>query len=212
LLVGNDVVYLHDPESQPEALHPRFDARVFSSGEREALGTSGSPHSLRWSFWAAKESAYKVAKKLNAAVRFMPRDFLVRPVAEGWALVLHETGSFEVRLERTDEWVHAVATPTSANGLSTHRSVGAGIEPLGAPGADASRTVRELARADLSSRMNLPPRLVRIAADRGIPVALWRNLRLPVDLSLSHDGRFVAWAWRERVVPEGRRGFGGRLA
>jgi len=194
LLVGNDVVDLHDPESQPEALHPRFDARVFSAGEREALSASGSPHSLRWSFWAAKESAYKMAKKVDAAVRFMPRDFLVRPVAEGWILVLHETGSFEVRLERTDEWVHAVATLTAANGLSTHRSVTARIEPLEAPGADASRTVRESARAALSSRMDLPPEQVQIEAEQGIPVVLWRNRRLPVDLSLSHHGRFVAWA------------------
>ena len=206
MLVGNDVVDFHDPESQPEALHPRFDARVFSAGEREALGALGSPHSLRWSFWAAKESAYKVAKKLDAAVRFIPRDFLVRPVAEGWALVVHETGSFEVRLERTDQWVHAVARLTAANGLSTHRSVSAGIEPLEAPGADASRTVRESALAALSSRMSLPPGQIRIAAERGIPVALWRKRRLPVDLSLSHHGRFVAWAWGERAVPEGRRG------
>ena len=65
MLVGNDVVDLHDPQSQPEALHPRFDARVFSLGEREALGASSSPHSLRWSLWAAKESAYKLAKKLD---------------------------------------------------------------------------------------------------------------------------------------------------
>jgi phosphopantetheinyl transferase (holo-ACP synthase) len=201
------VVDFHDPESQPEALHPRFDARVFSAGEREALGASGSPHSLRWSFWAAKESAYKVAKKLDAAVRFMPRDFLVRPVAEGWALVLHETRSFEVRLERTDEWVHAVATLAAAKGLSTHRSVSVGIEPLEASSTDASRTVRESALAALSSRMSLPTGQIRIAAERGIPVAVWRKRRLPVDLSLSHHGRFVAWAWGECAVPEGRRGF-----
>ena len=207
MLVGNDVVDLHDPGSQPEALHPRFDARVFSAGEREALSASGSPHSLRWSLWAAKESAYKVAKKLDAAVRFVPRDFLVRPVAEGWALVLHEIGSFEVRLEQTAEWVHAVATPTSANGPSTHRSVSAGIEPLEAPSADASRTVRESALAALSSRMSLAPGQIRIAAERGIPVAFWRRRRLPVDLSLSHHGRFVAWAWGECAIPDDQRGF-----
>ena len=194
MFVGNDVVDLRDPESQPEALHPRFDARVFSFGEREVLSASGSPHSLRWSFWAAKESAYKVAKKLDAAVRFMPRDFLVRPVAEGWAMVLHETGSFEVRLEWTDEWVHAVATRTAVGAVSTAHPVSGGIERLEAPGADASHSVRELVCAALASRMDLPPGQVRIAAERGIPVALWRNRRLPVDLSLSHHHRFVAWA------------------
>ena len=200
MLVGNDVVDLKDPESQPEALHARFDARVFTLGERAALRASGSVHEIRWTLWAAKESAYKVAKKLDASVRFLPRDFLVRRVGEGPALVVHETGSFEVRVERTDEWIRAVATHTAAGAASTGHPVSTGIERLEAPGADASRSVREFVRAALGSRMDLPPGEVRIAADRGIPVALWRNRRLPVDLSLSHHGRFVAWAWGERSM------------
>ncbi len=219
MLVGNDIVDLHDPESRPEALHKRFDARVFTSDELEALNSSVSAHALRWTLWAAKESAYKVAKKLDPAVRFVPRDFLVRRLAEGRALVVHETGPFDVRLRRTDEWVSAVATRRAANAASimaanaasvtaanaasvtaanapeAHRSVSAGIERLEVHGADPSQTVRELVCAALALRMNVPPGQVQIATDRGIPVARWRNRRLPVDLSLSHHGRFVAWAW-----------------
>ncbi len=194
MLVGNDVVDLRDPESQPQALHARFDARVFTLDEREALSASGSANELRWTLWAAKESAYKVAKKLDASVRFLPRDFSVRRVAAGRALVTHEVGSFDVRLDRTDEWVGAVATPAADDGASPTRRISSGIESLGARDIDGSRRVRHLACAALGSRMNLPPGQVQIAADRGIPVALWRNQRLPVDLSLSHHGRFVAWA------------------
>ncbi len=194
MLVGNDVVDLHDSENRPDALHARFDARVFTSDERAVLSASASAHQLRWTFWAAKESAYKVAKKLDPAVRFLPRDFRVRWITEGEAEVVHETGPFHVRLDRTDEWVRAVATITAVNAPSAHRLVCAGIERLEGPGADPSRTVRELACAALGSRMSVPSGQVRIAVDRGIPVALWRNRRLPVDLSLSHHGRFVAWA------------------
>jgi len=231
LLIGNDVVDLHDPESRPGAIHNRFDARVFSLDEREALSDSASAHELRWTLWAAKESAYKVAKKLDPAVRFLPTDFVVRRITEGRALVMHETGAFDVRLRRTDDWVGAVATPmaanaawpmaanaawpmaanaawtTAANAPSTHRPITAGIERLEVPGADPSRTVRELARAALALGMNLPPGQVQIAADRGIPVAYWRNRRLPVDLSLSHHGRFVAWAWGECAIRGDQRGF-----
>jgi phosphopantetheinyl transferase (holo-ACP synthase) len=203
LLVGNDIVDLHDPESRPEALHDRFDTRVFTADEREALTTSASAHALRWTLWAAKESAYKVAKKLDPAVRFLPRDFVVRRLGEGRAVVVHETGPFDVRLRRTEEWVSAVATRMAANAASVmaanapeaHRSVSTGIERLEVHGADPSQTVRELVCAALALRMNVPPGQVQIATDRGIPVARWRNRRLPVDLSLSHHGRFVAWAW-----------------
>ncbi len=223
MLIGNDVVDLHDPESRPGAIHNRFDARVFSFDEREALSDSAFAHELRWTLWAAKESAYKVAKKLDPAVRFLPRDFVVRRITEGRALVMHETGAFDVRLRRTDDWVGAVATPmaanaartkaanaawtTAANAPSTHRPITAGIERLEVTGADPSRTVRELTCAALALGMNLPPGQVQIAADRGIPVAFWRNRRLPVDLSLSHHGRFVAWAWGECAIPGDQRGF-----
>ena len=207
MLIGNDVVDLHDPESRPGAIHNRFDARVFTFDERETLSDSASAHELRWTLWAAKESAYKVAKKLDPAVRFLPRDFVVRRITEGRAVIIHETGPFDVRLRRTDEWVGAVATLTVANAPWTHRPITAGIERLEVPGADPSRTVRELACAALALGMNLPPGQVQIAADQGIPVAFWRSRRLPVDLSLSHHSRFVAWAWGECAIPGDQRGF-----
>ena len=207
MLVGNDVVDLSDAESRPEALHARFDARVFTSDERSALSASASQHSLRWTLWAAKESAYKVAKKIDPAVRFFPRDFSVRPIGKGQAVVMHETGPFEVRLERTDQWVHAVATLIGANAPSTHCPVRSGVERLEVPGTDPSLKVREMACGALSSWMDLPPGQVQIAARRRIPFFLWRDRRLPVDLSLSHHGRFVAWAWADRTIPDDRRGF-----
>lgn len=217
MLVGNDVVDLHDPESRPGALHPRFDVRVFTPDELEALSASASAHPLRWTLWAAKESAYKVAKKLDPTVRFLPRDFVVGQIAEGRALIMHATGPFDVRLYRTDRWVSAVATLTVAHpsrtrgpfsagrvgaGLTSAGPINTAVERLATHGADPSRTVREFARAALASRMNVPPWQVRIAADRGIPVAFWRDRRLPVDLSLSHHGRFVAWAASEAPATE----------
>ena len=211
MLVGNDVVDLNDPESRPGALHARFDARVFTPAERADLSAfapgSASRHQLRWTLWAAKESAYKVAKKLDPAVRFLPRNFGVVRIDEASAVVTHQTGPFDVQLERTDEWVRAVATVSSPSGPSTTRPVSSGVECMEAPGANPSRIVRELACSALGSWMNLNPGQIQIAADRGIPVALFRDRRLPVDLSLSHHGRFVAWAWGECAIPEDQRGF-----
>ncbi len=207
MLVGNDVVDLRDPQSSPEALHARFDERAFTAEEREALSASVSRHALRWAFWAAKESAYKVAKKLDPTVRFFPRDFAVRRMTEGRAVVIHRAGLFDVRLDSTDDWVCAVATIQAASPPATHAPVRSGVARLEGSSADPSRTVRELVCAALGPWMNLPPERVRIAADGGVPVALWRGRRLAVDLSLAHHGRFVAWAWGECAIPEDQRGF-----
>ena len=201
MLVGNDVVDLRDPENQPEALHARFDARVFTADEREALGVSASPHELRWTLWAAKESVYKIAKKLDPSVRFLWREYSTHSIGEGRVVVMHETRSFSVRVDRNDERVHAVATLNSSDAPRDRGSLSSGIERLEAEDADPSWTVREFVRSELGSRLELPPDQVQIAAERGIPVALWRNRRLPVDLSLSHHGRFVAWACGDCVIP-----------
>lgn len=233
VLVGNDIVDLHDPESHPGALHDRFDVRAFTDDERAGLSDSASPHRLRWTLWAAKESAFKVAKKIDPEVVFHPRDFRVREIergpagkgqtGEGSAVVLHEIGSFAVWLDRTDEWVHAVATLSFADVLSAPRPAsgaipwpavagswpgaaggwwpcGAGVERLEPEDADPGRRVRELACEDVGSRLQLPSGHVHIEADGRIPVAFSGGRRLPVDLSLSHHGRFVAWAWGEHAV------------
>ena len=42
-MVGDDVVDLADPEARADALHPRFDARVFAPAERAALAASADP-------------------------------------------------------------------------------------------------------------------------------------------------------------------------
>jgi phosphopantetheinyl transferase (holo-ACP synthase) len=218
VLVGNDIVDLHDPESHPGALHDRFDVRAFTDDERAGLSVSDSPHRLRWTLWAAKESAFKVAKKIDPGVVFHPRDFRVRQIGrgpagegemgEGSAVVLHEIGSFAVWLDRTDEWVHAVATLSFADVLSAPRPASgaipwpavAGVERLQPEDADPGRRVRELACAAVGSRLQLPPGHVHIEADGRIPVAFSGGRRLPVDLSLSHHGRFVAWAWGEHAA------------
>jgi phosphopantetheinyl transferase (holo-ACP synthase) len=207
LLVGNDVIDLGDPESRSEELHPRFDKRVYTDAERATLRASASPHALRWTLWAAKESAYKVAKKLDPTVRFLWRDFVVRQIGAGRAVVKHEAGAFDVLLDRADQWVHVVATLSNEHALSPARPAVWGIRALDTPDADPSSTVRKWARRALATQAGLPIGDLHIGSDRGIPVALWGDRRLPFDLSLSHHGRFVAWACGDCRIPNDQRGF-----
>ncbi len=205
MLVGNDVVDLRDPENQPDAIHPRFDDRVFTWTERAGILAAASPHRMRWLLWAAKESAYKVARKMDGRVYFSPRAFRVRiPGGEPespepfLAEVSHEAGRFEVCLEGTDEWVHAVASSTGEGVARANwqlRSLGREAARR-IPGLEASARVRKLARSAIASALSaVPSDIVIAAAAKRVPRVWWRGERLPVDLSFSHHGRFVACAW-----------------
>ena len=76
-MVGNDIVDLDDMEVRTGPAHSRFDIRVFSLEERLAIAAAPEPNRLRWSLWAAKEAAYKVAVKRNPDVIFSPSRFTV---------------------------------------------------------------------------------------------------------------------------------------
>ncbi|MFV1988533.1 MAG: 4'-phosphopantetheinyl transferase superfamily protein [Gemmatimonadota bacterium] len=203
MLVGNDVVDLRDLENQPSAIHSRFDERVFTRAERARLTLEATAHRTRWRMWAAKESAFKVARKIDPAVRFLPRRFAVRFEGNARAVVQHAVGRFDVSFSGADDWVHAIAT--LSDGVAAR--VPAAMVPAAmiervhrgrSAAAHASARVRTMARSAVGSLLSIAPAEIEIAPAGRIPVATWRKLPLPVDLSLSHHGRFLACAWSRR--------------
>ena len=189
-MVGNDVVDLRDRSVVKGPRHPRFDARVFAPSEHRALRESDEANPLRWAFWAAKEAAYKVAKKLDDAAVWSPVRFVVHIDASGAGRVEHEGRDISVRVEKDAERVHAVASDTTAS-LSRVR---ARVARLPAPGANPSEAVRALACEDLAGVLERGAELLEIARRGRIPVLRVAGEDAALDLSLSHHGRFVAWA------------------
>ncbi len=182
--VGNDVVDLGDPQIAEHHLRARFIERVCA--REEADRARGDKRAL-WSLFAAKEAAYKVLVKLGQPVGFAHREIVV---AEGWRSVAFRGVRLDLHLEGDDEHVHAVASLDAAPVSAVRHATG-----------DQSRAARALA-AEVLARSGLhadleivrdpiigawdgygPPRVVSRA---GEPI--------DADVSLSHDGRFVACA------------------
>lgn len=230
--VGNDVVDLRAADNRPEAIHPRFDERVFTAAELDLLGAcpdEGARHSLRWTLWAAKESTLKLLRKRTPELPFHPSEFEVRLEGDpgsaavalvaraGTATVVHGGSITHVRIDRDSHRVHAVATERPGDAVVTGterigpdrstafasarvrenaamaagRLLGAGVPDAGAQDAGAPDAVA-------------PDRCtpyVRIA-DSGTPDAKIPRVRrgrrgegaAPVDVSLSHDGSWLAHA------------------
>ena len=79
-MVGNDVVDLRDPDADASTLHPNFDLRAFAEPERASLVDCADAGRERWAMWAAKEAAYKLARRLGGGAAVNPTDDTRRPV------------------------------------------------------------------------------------------------------------------------------------
>jgi hypothetical protein len=191
-MIGNDIVDLRDPEVQPGASHPRFDRRVFSSEERGALRASGARERLRWILWAAKEAAYKVARKRDASCVFSPVRFVVHLDASLAGSVEHDGECYPVRVVEEEELVHAVATDGCAG--DPEPELLCRVARLPSPEADASALVREIARRELAPRLGSTPEALQVVRRGRVPVLCLDGQPAGLDLSLSHHGRFVAYA------------------
>jgi hypothetical protein len=198
--VGNDVVDLGDPETRLSGLHPRWVERVFCAAEREALEASPSRHRLHWALWAAKESAHKARRRLDPGAAFSPRELEVElslPPEGGVAAgrVVHGSEVFAVELRLDGSCLHAVATSGEEAGARVLWRVG---RATGDPGASA----RRLAATAIGWALELDPSDLQIVGRP--PVATCRHRRIEVAVSLSHHGRFVAFACSLPGVAAGR--------
>lgn len=147
-----------------EGVHPRFAERVVAPGE------VGDPRVL----FAAKEAAFKALSKRVPGLRFLPRQFVVRGAQVAWG-----SHQLQLQLEITPEYVHAMAF----DGPAPHRAVEL-------QRGDESRDVRRALCDALEPRIGRGPLHVE-----GRPPLLCSGADvLPIDISLSHHGRFVAWA------------------
>jgi hypothetical protein len=146
---------------------------------------------LHWTLWAAKESAYKARKRLDPRTVFAPREFEIElsalpatraGVAVGRAVHRGRALGVEVRVDGA--CLHAVARSEGEDA----RGLWGAEAALGDPGAGA----RRLAAAAIGRALGLDPAHVEIV--RRPPVATFRDRRDEVGVSLSHHGRFVAFA------------------
>jgi hypothetical protein len=204
-IVGNDIVDLADPGNIGKSRDSRFVRRVFTGAEQGFIAAAGDPDVLLWALWAAKETAYKIAGKINILSVFTPCHYhvILSPGDQGTTrsgMVYSPEGPVIIRLFMTPDYVHCIgATPIP--GILDHvlwdiARVCPGEE---GSGHDPSMAVRRLAGRRLAALLNVPEadidiRRVMDMDKWGPPEPYLEGQSIPLDLSLSHDGAFVAYA------------------
>ena len=201
-MIGNDVVDLSDPESFRDASHLRFDRRVFTPEEFEALSTDHTDVQRRWILWSAKEAAYKAARRECAGVTFSPARFVVNLNRSLFGSVRVGIRRWPVRVWIDGNCVHAVVSENEsfANTLSGSRRL------MTADLRDPSQGVRRFAIASIAAGLGVSASDLRIEKTNRIPHLIVAGEIAPVGLSLSHHGSYAGFACHDS-----RFGRGGRI-
>jgi phosphopantetheinyl transferase len=189
-MVGNDVVDLSDPESSRGANHLRFDRRVFTPEELEALPIECSDVQRRWILWSAKEAAYKAARRGRAGTVFSPARFVVELDRSLCGSVTVGDRRWPVRVQVGAECVHAVvsANESFVGTLSNSRRL------TSAELGDPSQAVRRFAITSIAEALAVTASDLQIEKNGRIPQLIVAREAAPVALSLSHHGAYMGFA------------------
>jgi len=214
-LIGNDIVDLSDPQAKGKSRDTRFINRVFSEEEKQQILNCSEPDFLLWSLWAGKETGYKAICKANADVTAVPRRYEVKLdipekiVKEGRSFI---SGVVEtpydpvfVRIFTGKDYIHCVGIAGRSEAIN---SVVRGVQKIKkiqegeirhSPDA-ASVRVRELAKGRISLHLKHDIEdidIFRLNGPRGLgfPIVFIKGNKALVDISLSHDGNFVSYAF-----------------
>ncbi len=206
--VGNDVVDLADPENVGKSGDDRFCRRVFNAAELALVAGSAQPDMVLWALWAAKEAAYKAVSRFDGSVCSIPRKYPVKPGKEFLdpmcchvmrGVVETPAGDIPVRISIENDALHAIAAGTTAE---LERIVSR-VELLFDPDADPARFARRILVEELARRLDCPQEELAVPKEETRPWPPYvtrRGVRLPVVVSLSHDGRFAAFAFASETL------------
>jgi hypothetical protein len=209
-MLGNDVVDLQDADSRPESFRPRFDTRVFADSERRAIDRDGRPLSRRWAHWGAKEAAYKLARQIDPVFVFQPKRLVAdfEPVSLAAGRRLERRGRLELPLLagvagcavelksfESPECVHVIALAAGGD----WGAVDAQAVLLEEMGDDPSEAVRRLAKREIARSLAVLEARLAIGRRGRIPTIELDGEETALSLSLSHHGRWIAYAMTPRV-------------
>jgi phosphopantetheinyl transferase (holo-ACP synthase) len=207
--VGNDIVDLTSPYVKGKSSETKFVQRVLTSYERQALLKYDNPDNLLQVFWAAKETAYKVSFKLCPQVTSAPRRYDVcldtpKRGRDVWGRVKTPLGFVHITARLNPDFIHCFGTEN----LLARKTIICGVEPIdGLSQPDfcrcsetLSRMVRASAIKEIASNLSLSENDISITKvdqkkGRFFPEVYIKGEKAGITISLSHDGRFIAYAF-----------------
>ena len=203
--VGNDVVDLREPANAGKSRDSRFLKKILTNAEIEFVQNAENPDTALWSCWAGKETAYKVLKKSFPDAAFLPRQWTVffkksqSDFSEGEVMIPGKERVY-VRLFYNPQYVHCVGSDSITALDKLIWSVDVLPEEKDEKNIDPSFFSRNCLGQNLAQYFSLNFHNIKIRRTRedGVlqpPRVYVSGRETDINISLSHDGRFVAYAY-----------------
>jgi phosphopantetheinyl transferase (holo-ACP synthase) len=197
------VVDLKEPANAGKSQNSRFLKKILTNAEIEFIQHAENPDVALWSHWVCKETAYKVIKKTFPDAAFLPRQWQVtfsKPkllYLEG-EVKIPDRGKVYIRLFSNSNYVHCVG----ADKFEALNKINRGIDALPEEKTNSSLFSRHCLAQNLAKHFLLNVHQIKIKRTRKggelqPPRVYVHGRRTNIDISLSHDGRFVAYAFNE---------------
>jgi hypothetical protein len=205
-IVGNDVVDLTDPGNIGKGSETRFIERVCTPLEQKHVLNSAAMDLALWSLWAGKEAAYKVITKIHPDAVSTPKRYEVflEDLKTGWTrdgFVTTPHGRIDIRVSAAEQYLHCLAVSPQSGSLD---HLVWSVQPL-PPDREGvtvnpSLSVRQAVSRHLSvilqvSSGDIEIRRCHPTSGCRAPVVYCQGARTAIDLSISHDGAFIAYAF-----------------
>ncbi|MEM6515182.1 MAG: 4'-phosphopantetheinyl transferase superfamily protein [Bacteroidota bacterium] len=192
-MIGNDIVDLSFAEMSSNWKRPRFLEKIFTENERQIIFSSPDKHKIVWRLWSMKEAAYKAYRRDEANPFFNPKKLSCSLISESIGTVNVLGNHYETITEMTNEFVHSLAYQ-KAKKIHLKREI---FELKSKQHQHQSDEVREKLRSTIWSTFTdniRPEKLVINKAINGMPYLVLDKEKLDSIVSLSHHGRFGAYA------------------
>ena len=207
---------LTDPRSKGRSLDTRFIDRVFTLQEQEQIMNGVSPDVLVWSLWAGKETAYKILRKVHGNVTAAPRRYEVKMsisendrddnrscISGGVVKTPYDTVSIKIFTEA--DYIHCIGVTGTEQLMRSviwgiHKGeLREGEENIYSP-ETASVEIRKMATRGIATYFQEDIENIAILRFKGPdglgpPKVYIRGKEAILDISLSHDGQFLSYAF-----------------
>ena len=196
------MVDLKEPANAGKSSDSRFLKKILTNAEIEFVQNAENPDAALWSHWACKETAYKVIKKSSPDAAFLPRQWQVifnksKSTYSDGEVIIPGKDRVYIRFFSNLQYVHCIG----ADALTALDKLIWSVDVLPEKeNINPSLYLRYFLRQSLAKHFFLKFHHIKIKRTRENgelqpPRVYVDGRKTDIDISLSHDGRFIAYVF-----------------